>query len=145
MCVNFTNLNKHCPKDNFPLPRIDQIVDSTVGYKCLCFLDAYSSYNQISMKVEDEEKTAFITPYGVYCYMMMPFTLKNMGATYQRMMQACLKEQIGRNVQVYIDDMVIMIKKGASLIVELHKTFNSLDRYNIKLNSTKCAFGVPAG
>jgi hypothetical protein len=97
------------------------------------------------MKVEDEEKTAFITPYGVYCYMMMPFTLKNMGATYQRMMQACLKEQIGRNVQVYIDDMVIMIKKGASLIVELHKTFNSLDRYNIKLNSTKCAFGVPAG
>ena len=92
MCVDFTPLNKCCPKDHFPLPRIDQIVDSTAGCARLSFLDAYSGYNQIRMKAEDEDKTAFITPYGVYCYTTMPFGLKNAGATYQRMMQNCLKE-----------------------------------------------------
>ena len=77
MCVDFTALNKHCPKDHFPLPRIDQIIDSTAGCERLCFLDAYSGYNQIRMKKEDEEKTAFITPYGVFCYTTMPFGQKN--------------------------------------------------------------------
>ena len=99
MCVDFTSLNKCCPKDHFPLPRIDQIVDSTAGCERLCFLDAYSGYNQIRMKEEDEETTSFITPFGVYCYTTIPFKLKNAGATYQRMMQNCLKKQIGRNVQ----------------------------------------------
>ena len=92
MCVDFTALNKSCPKDHFPLPRIDQIIDSTDGYERLSFLDAYSGYNQIRLKVEDQDKTAFITPYGVYCYQTMPFGLKNAGATYQRMMQNCLGE-----------------------------------------------------
>ena len=98
MCVDYGPVNKHCPKDHFPQPRIDQIVDSTAGCDLLSFLDAYSGYNQICMKVDDEEHTAFITPYGVFCYMIMPFGLKNAGATYQRMMQACLKDQIGRNI-----------------------------------------------
>ena len=100
MCVDFTCLNKHCPKDHFPLPRIDQIIDSTAGCERLSFLDAYSGYNQIRLKEEDEVKTAFITPYGVFCYRTMPFGLKNAGATYQRMMQKCLATQIGKNVQV---------------------------------------------
>ena len=100
MCIDFTNLNKHCPKDHFPLPRIDQIIDSTSRCDLLSFLDAYSGYNQIRMKEEHEENTPFITPYGVFCYKTMPFGIKNAGATYQRMMQACLKEKIGRNVQV---------------------------------------------
>jgi len=82
MCVDFTSLNKHCPKDHFPLPRIDQIIDSTAGCERLCFLDAYSGYNQIRMKEEDQEKTAFTTPFGVFCYNTMPFGLKNAGATY---------------------------------------------------------------
>jgi hypothetical protein len=82
--------NKHCPKDLFPLPRIDQIIDSTAGCVRLSFLDAYSGYNQIKLKKEDEEKIAFITPYGVFCYQVMPFGLKNAGATYQWMMQNCL-------------------------------------------------------
>jgi hypothetical protein len=86
MCIDFTALNKHCPKDYFPLPQIDQIIDSTVGCERLSFLDAYSGYNQIRLKVEDEGKTAFITPHGVYCYMTMLFGLKNAGATYQRCM-----------------------------------------------------------
>ena len=67
MCVDYTSLNKHCPKDHFPLPRIDQIIDATSGCDRLSFLDAYSGYNQIRLKVGDEEKTAFITPYGVFC------------------------------------------------------------------------------
>ena len=85
MCVDFTDLNKACPKDNFPLPRIDQLVDPTAGHKLLMFMDAFSGYNQIKMTEEDQEKTAFITSQGLYCYKVMPFGLKNAGATYQRL------------------------------------------------------------
>jgi hypothetical protein len=98
VCVDYTALNKHCPKDHFPLPRIDQIIDFTAGCARLSFLDAYSGYNQIKLKVEDEEKTAFITPYRVYCYQVMPFGLKNASETYQQMMQNFLGNQIGRNI-----------------------------------------------
>ena len=84
MCVGFTDLNKACPKDSFPLPRIDQLVDSTTGHKLLSFMDTFSSYNQIMMDEEDQEKTAFITSPGLYYYKVMPFGLKNAGATYQR-------------------------------------------------------------
>ena len=97
------------------------------------------------MKEEDEDKTAFITLLGVYCYTTMPFGLKNVGATYQRMMQNCLQEQIGRNVQVYVDDIVIKTEKEDTLINDLQETFKNLNRYNIKLNPKKCTFGVPAG
>jgi hypothetical protein len=82
VCVDYTSLNKHCPKDPFPLPRIDPIIDSTTGCERLSFLDVYSGYNQIKLKKEDEENTAFITPYGVFCYQVMPFGLKNAGANY---------------------------------------------------------------
>jgi hypothetical protein len=90
VCVDYTSLNKHCLEDPFLLPRIDQIIDSTAGCARLFFLDAYSRYNQIKQKKEDKEKTTFITLYGVFCYQVMPFGLKNAGATYQRMMQNCL-------------------------------------------------------
>ena len=84
MCVDYTDLNKHCPKDPFGLPRIDEVVDSTVDCKLLSFLDCYSSYHQISLKEDDQIKTSFITPFGVYCYTTMSFRLKNARATYQR-------------------------------------------------------------
>ena len=84
MCVYYTDLNKHCPKDPFGLPRIDKVVDSTAGYELLSFLDCYSGYHQISLKEEDQIKTSFITPFGAYCYKTMSFGLKNAGATYQR-------------------------------------------------------------
>jgi hypothetical protein len=84
MCVDYTDLNKHCPKDPFGLPRIDQVIDSTAGCDLLCFLDCYSGYHQIAIKEEDQEKTAFITSIGAYCYTTMSFGLKNAGATYQR-------------------------------------------------------------
>ena len=85
MCVDYTGLNKECPKDPFPLPRIDQVVDSIAGCTTLCFLDAYSGYHQIAMKESDQLATSFITPFGSYCYVSMPFGLKNVGATYQLM------------------------------------------------------------
>ena len=85
MCVDFTNLNQACPKDSFPLPRINQLVDSTAGHKLLTFMDTFSGYNQILMTEEDQEKTAFVTSQGLYCYRVMPFRLKNAGATYQRL------------------------------------------------------------
>jgi hypothetical protein len=94
---------------------------------------------------EDEEKIAFITPYGVFCYQVMPFGLKNAGATYQRMMQNYLGSQIGRNIQVYIDDVVITTREEESLISNLAETFDNLSRYKLKLNPTKCSFGVSVG
>jgi hypothetical protein len=145
VCVDYTSINKHWLKDPFPLPRIDQIIDSTAGCARLSFLDAYSGYNQIKLKKEDEKKIAFITPYGVFCYQVMPFGLKNAGATYQRIMQNCLRSQIGRNIQVYIDDMVITTRKEESLISDLAETFDNLNRYKFKLNPTKCSFGMLAG
>jgi hypothetical protein len=97
------------------------------------------------LKKEDEEKTAFITPYGVFYYQVMPFDLKNAGATYQRMMQNCLGSQIGCNIQVYIDDVVITMRKEGSLIDNLAETFDNLNRYKLKLNPTKFSFSVLAG
>ena len=82
MYVDFTDLNKTCPKDSLPLPKIDQMVDSTVGHKLITFMDAFFGYNQIKMAEEDQEKTAFITSQGLYCYEIMPFELKNAGVTY---------------------------------------------------------------
>jgi hypothetical protein len=108
-------------------------------------LDAYSGYNQIKLKKEDKEKIAFITLYGVFCYQVMPFSLKHAGATYQWMMQNCLESQIGCNIQVYIDDVVITTREDKSLISDLAETFDNLSRYKLKLNPTKCSFGVSAG
>jgi hypothetical protein len=144
VCVDYTSLNKHCPKDPFSLPHIDQIIDSTAGCARLSFLDAYSGYNQIKLKKE-EQKIVFITPYDVFCYQVMPFGLKNAGATYQRMMQNCIGSQIGRNIQVYIDDVVITMRREEFIIDDLKETFNNLDRYKLKLNLTRCSFGVLAG
>ena len=100
MCVDYTGLNKACPKDHFPLPRIDQIVDYTSGCEILSFLDAYSGYHQIMMKESDQLATSFITPYGSYCYVTMPFGLKNAGATYQRCMQQCFANQIDPSISL---------------------------------------------
>ncbi len=145
MCIDYSGLNKHCPKDPFPLPRIDQVIDSTAGAELLCFLDAYSGYHQIRMKKSDQKATSFITPFGTYCYVAMPFGLKNAGATYQRTMQRCLKDQIGRNVHAYVDDIAVMTRKGSDLISDLKETFDNLRQYKMMLNPLKCVFGIPAG
>ena len=145
MYVDYTYLNKHCPKDPFGLPRIDEVVDSTTGYELLSFLDCYSGYHQISLKEEDQMKTLFITPFGAYCYKTMSFELKNAGATNQRAIQMCLNQQIGRNVEAYIDDVVIRTKTVDNLIADLEETFSNLNKHRWKLNPSKCIFGVPSG
>ena len=119
MCVDFTDLNKACPKDSFPLPRIDQLVDSIAGHKLLTFMDAFSGYNQIVMNEADQEKTSFITSRGLFCYKVMPFGLKNTGATYQRLMNRMFHDQIGRNVKVYIDDMLVKSKEEGDHLNDL--------------------------
>uniref|UniRef100_A0A2N9GE62 Uncharacterized protein n=1 Tax=Fagus sylvatica TaxID=28930 RepID=A0A2N9GE62_FAGSY len=145
MCVDFTDLNKACPKDSFPLPRIDQLVDSTAGHKLLTFMDAFSGYNQIVMDECDQEKTSFITSRGLFCYKVMPFGLKNAGATYQRLMNRMFHDQIGRNVEVYVDDMLVKSKEEDGHLDDLRETFQTLRKYQMKLNPSKCAFGVYSG
>jgi hypothetical protein len=145
MCVDYTDLNKHCPKDPFGLPRIDQVIDFTAGRDLLCFLDCYSGYHQIAIKEGDQEKTAFITPFGAYCYTSMSFGLKNIGATYQRAIQACFKRQLNKNVKAYVDDVVIKTRNSDTLIADLEEIFASLREYRWKLNPNKCVFDVPSG
>jgi hypothetical protein len=127
------------------LPWIDQVIDSTAGCDLLCFLDCCSGYHQIAIKEEDQEKTAFITPFGAYCYTTMSFGLKNAGATYQRAIQACFKRQLNKNVEAYVDDVVVKTRNSNTLIADLEETFASLREYRWKLNPNKCVFGVPSG
>jgi hypothetical protein len=145
LCVDFTSLNKAYTKDPYPLPRIDQIVDSIAGCDLLCFLDAFFGYHQIGMAREDEEKTAFITPWGVYCYVCMPFGLKNAGDTFQRLMRKALGAQMGRNAEAYVNDIIVKTHESHTFIEDLEETFANLRKVNIKLNPAKCAFGVLSG
>jgi hypothetical protein len=128
MCVDYTDLNT-TPKDPFGLPRIDQVIDSTAGCDLHYFLDCYSGYHQIAIKEEDQEKTAFITPFGAYCYTTMSFGLKNAGATYQQAIQACFKRQLNKNVEAYVDDVVVKTRNSDTLIADLEETFASLQEY----------------
>jgi hypothetical protein len=130
-----------CPKDPFPLPRIDQVVDSTSGYETLCFLDAYFGYHQIMMKESDLLATSFITSFGSYCYVSMLFGLKNAGAMYQRCMLKCFGDLIGETIKAYVDDIVVKSKKTDQLMADLNKTFEKLRENGIKLNPKKYVFG----
>jgi hypothetical protein len=111
MCIDFTYLNKACPKDNFPLPRIDTLVDQAAGSEMLSFLDCFSGYHQIWMRKEDKEFTSFITPFGTYCFIRMAEGLRNTGTTFVRMTSTVLKSQIGKNLLAYVDDIVVKSKK----------------------------------
>jgi hypothetical protein len=108
------------------LPQIDQVIDSTAGYDLLCFLDCYAGYHKIAIKEEDQNKTAFITPFGAYCYTTMSFGLKNVGATYQRVVQACFKRKLNKNVEAYVDDVVVKTRNSDMIITDLEETFASL-------------------
>ena len=145
VCVDYTDLNDACPKDSFPLPRIDQIVDASAGQGMLSFLDAFSGYHQIPMFPPDAEKTAFITPHGLFCYNVMPFGLKNAGATYQRLVTKIFRPLLGKTMEVYIDDMLVKSKERSGHASHLEETFELLRKHCMKLNPLKCAFGVSAG
>ena len=133
------DLNKSCPKDSFPL------VDATAGHQLMSFMDAFSGYNQILMHPEDQEKTSFMTSRGIYCYKVMPFGLKNAGSTYQRLVNMMFADQIGRTMEVYIDDMLVKSLEAEDYISHLQQAFSTLRKYNIKLNPAKCSFGVSSG
>ena len=107
VCIDFTNLNKACPKDSFPLPRIDQLIEAMTGHEFFSFMDAYFGFNQIKMHSPDEDKTAFTTNREIYCYKVIPFRLKNFGATFHRMVDKVFKDMIGRTMEVYVDDMLV--------------------------------------
>ena len=145
LCIDFTDINKAWLKHSFPLPRIDLIVDATAGHELLSFMDAFSSYNQISMDPDDQEKTSFVTAQGTYCYRVMPFGLKNAGATYQRLVNRMFQKQICTTMEVYIDDMLVKSTTAELHIAHLSEAFQILRNYNMKLNPAKCAFRVSAG
>ncbi|KAI5316972.1 hypothetical protein L3X38_036679 [Prunus dulcis] len=137
MCVDYTNLNLVCPKDSFPLPRIDQLVDATAGHALLSFMDAYSGYNQIFMHPEDQAHTSY--------YKVIPFGLNNAGSTYQRLVNSLLAPLIGNTMGVYVDDMLVKSRTADQHIPNLSAMFTTLKQYIMRLNPTKCAFGVASG
>ncbi|KAL0378566.1 UNVERIFIED_CONTAM: Transposon Tf2-12 polyprotein [Sesamum radiatum] len=152
VCVDFKDLNNACPKDGFLLPIVELMIDATTGHEALSFMDGSSGYNQIRMAPTDEELapadeelTAFRTPKGIYCYRVMPFGLKNAGATYQRAMQRIFDDMLHKNVECYVDDLVVKSKKREDHLYDLRKVFERLRRYQLKMNPSKCAFGVTSG
>ena len=145
VCVDFTDLNRACPKDPFPILKMDQLVDATYGHSRMSFLDAFQKYHQIALALEDWEKTAFISSDANYHYTVMPFGLKNVGATYQRMMTRMFWDKIGRTVEVYIDDMAVKSKQEGQHIEDLQGAFEVLRQHKLRLNAEKCAFGVEVG
>ncbi|RDX79980.1 hypothetical protein CR513_39524, partial [Mucuna pruriens] len=129
MCTDYTNLNKACLKDLYSLPSIDRLVGGVLGYALLSFMDAYSSYNQIQMHPQDEEKTALITEARAFCYKVMPFGLTNTGATYQRLMDKIFKEIIGINIEVYVDVMVVKSTEAIGHCEVLEQVFSILRKH----------------
>jgi ribonuclease HI len=145
MCIDFIDLNKACPKDEFPLPRMDSLVDAAASSELMSLLDCYSGYHQIWMKKEDEPKTSFITPSGTYCYLRMPKGLKNARGSFNRMTARVLHSQIDRNVLTYVDDTIVKSMKQENHIVDLQETFANFRQASLKLNPEKCVFGVKKG
>jgi hypothetical protein len=144
MCIDFTDLNKACLKDEFPLPRIDSLVDAAASSELMSLLGCYSGYHQIWMK-EDELKTSFITPSGTYCYLWMREGLKNAVGSFSRMTAKVLHSQIGRNVLTYVDDIIVKSTKQENHVADLQERFANFRQDGLKLNPEKCVFGVKKG
>uniref|UniRef100_A0A2N9GP77 G-patch domain-containing protein n=1 Tax=Fagus sylvatica TaxID=28930 RepID=A0A2N9GP77_FAGSY len=145
MCVDYRDLNRASPKDNFPLPHIDTLVDNTATNVVFSFMDGFSGYNQIKMAEEDKSKTAFVTHWGTFVYDVMPFGLKNAGATYQRAMVTLFHDMIHHEIEVYVDDMIAKSRTAQDHLTDLRKLFQRLKKYQLRLNPNKCAFGVTSG
>ncbi|XP_057976008.1 uncharacterized protein LOC131163438 [Malania oleifera] len=145
VCVDYRDLNKASPKDNFPLPHIDVLVDNTAGHALFSFMDGFSGYNQIKMAPEDKDKTTFITLWGTFCYKVMPFGLKNAGATYQRAMVTLFHDLMHKEIEVYVDDMIVKSRDEYSYVMNLRKLFKRLRKCQLKLNPEKCTFGASSG
>ena len=145
VCVDLKFFNNACPKDDFPLPIIELMVNATTGHEALSFIDGSLGYNQIQMVPKDEELTAFRTPKGIYYYKVMPFGLKNAGATYQHAMKKFFDDMLHKNVKCYVDDLVVKSRKREDHLRDLRRVFDKLRRYQLKMNPLKCAFSVISG
>ena len=137
MCVNFRDLKKAYPKDDFPLPHIDVLMDNTAGSALISFMDSFSGYNQIKIAPRDMTKTTFTIEWRIYCYTIMPFRLKNAGATYQRMGTALLHDMMHNKVDVYVDDMILKSKDRGGHIINLRRFFERIKEYRLRLNPQK--------
>ncbi|XP_057770724.1 uncharacterized protein LOC130990511 [Salvia miltiorrhiza] len=143
MCVDFRDLNAACPKDHYPLPRIDQLVDSTSGCALLSMMDAYQRYHQVKMNRGDIAKTAFAVCCGVYGWRSMPFGLKNAGATYQRMMEKIFKEQLSKNISVYVDDMLVRNVRVEDHVSDLEEIFTVIRKHRLMFISRSAERSMP--
>ncbi|XP_010322042.2 uncharacterized protein [Solanum lycopersicum] len=141
ICVDYRDLNKDSPKDNFSLPNIHILIDNCAKHEMQSFVGCYAGYHQILMDGKDVEKMAFITPWGVYHYRVMSFSLKNAGATYMRAVTTIFHDMILKEIEVYVDDVIIKSRESSDHLTHLRKFFERLHRYNLKLNPAKCAFG----
>jgi hypothetical protein len=145
MCIDFTSLNKACPKDNFSLPRIDKIVDSAAGCEIMSLLDCFSGYHQIYMKEDDKASTIFMTPFDMYCFIQMPEGLKNIDSMFSRLTKKVLENHVGRNIFTYVDDIVVASKSKEDHLTDLAETFTNMRDARLRLNPEKCVFGVRQG
>jgi len=143
MC-RLPDLNRASPNDDFPLPNIHILIDNCAKHVLQSFVDCFAGYHQIWMDEEDDEKIAFITPWGIYCYKMISFVFKNDGSTYMRAMMTISHDMIHKEIEVYVDVVIIKSKKSLDHTADLKKFFDRLLKYNLKLNPGKCSFGVPA-
>jgi polyhydroxyalkanoate synthesis regulator phasin len=145
MCVDFTYLNKACKNDDFPLERVDKIVDDADNSEMLSLMDMLSGYHQIRVRREDEEKTSFITPFRTFCFVRMPEALKNAGCTFSRMISIVLHPQLWRNILAYVDDIIVKSIQRRDHISDLAETFANLRAANLRLNPEKRVFGIHKG
>ena len=144
MCVDYRDLNKACPKENYPTPFIDQIIDDCAGCEIFSFMDVFSGYNQIDILPQDQHKMAFICPWGTFAYRKLPFGLKNAGATFQRAMSYAFHD-IKTIVQPYLDDLPAKSRRRQDHLNHLRQIFVHSRYYHIRLNPHKCIFGVESG
>jgi hypothetical protein len=147
VCVDFRDLNRATPKDEYPIPVAETLINAAAGNKILSFMDGNASYNQIFMAPEDIHKTAFRVPgaMGLFEYMVLTFGLKNVGATYQRAMNYIYHDLIGKLVEIYIDDIVVKSTSIGGHLGDLRQVFERTRRLRLKMNPKKCAFGVSVG
>jgi hypothetical protein len=145
MCVDFTDLNKACKKDDFPLERVDKIVNDATNSEMLSLPDMFSRYHQIRVRKEDEEKISFITPFGTFCFVRILEGLKNAGCTFSRMIAIVLHPQLWRNILAYVDDIIVKSIQRKDHISDLVETFANMRAANLKLNLEKCVFGIHKG
>ncbi|CAL2256534.1 unnamed protein product [Prunus armeniaca] len=147
ICVDYRNLNEASPKDEYPMPMADMLVDGAAHNQMLSFMNGNAGYNQIMMAEEDIHKTAFMCPghIGAFEYTVMPFGLRNAGATYQRAMNSVFHDMIGHSLEVYIDDVVIKSPEEGDHMTNLKRAFLRMRQHKLKMNPKKCVFGVQAG